>query len=75
MKRDQEHEKDVLQESRKRFRESEEKREKIGDGLLSANDNLIAKDEEIERLKYSYGEVKKFEKKAFEAQRKWRVKN
>ncbi|MCI37351.1 hypothetical protein A2U01_0058575, partial [Trifolium medium] len=75
LKRDREHQNVVLQESRKRFRESEEKRRKIGGGLHSANGNLIAKDEETEQLKYSYGEVKKFGEKTFEAQRKWRVKN
>ncbi|CAJ2635603.1 uncharacterized protein LOC123923460 [Trifolium pratense] len=75
LKRDRKHQNEILQVSRKRFRESEEKRRKIGGGLHSANSDLIAKDEEIERLKFSYGEVKKFGEKAFEAQRKWRVKN
>jgi hypothetical protein len=67
--------KEVLQASRKRVRESEEKREKIGDGMLSAKDNLIAKNEEIERIKYSNQEVEKFGKLALEAQKKWRLKH
>jgi hypothetical protein len=56
--------KEVLQASRKRVRESEEKREKIGDGMLNAKENLIAKNEEIERIKYSNQEVEKFGKLA-----------
>jgi hypothetical protein len=67
--------KEVLQASRKRVRESEEKREKIGDGMLNATENLIAKNEEIERIKYSNQEVEKFGKLALEAQKKWRLKH
>jgi hypothetical protein len=67
--------KEVLQASRKRVRESEEKREKIGDGMLNATENLIAKNEEIERIKYSNQEVEKFGKLALETQKKWRLKH
>ncbi|KAK2427996.1 hypothetical protein QL285_026539 [Trifolium repens] len=75
LKRDQEHKKEALQESRKRVRESKEKIEKIGDSKLSADDNLIAKNEEINRLNCSYEEVKKIGKMALEAQKKWRLKH
>jgi predicted nuclease with TOPRIM domain len=64
LKREQAYKEEVLQVSRKRVRESEEKREKIGDGMLSAKDNLIAKNEEIERITYSNQEVEKFGKLA-----------
>jgi polysaccharide pyruvyl transferase WcaK-like protein len=75
LKRDQEHKKEALQESRKRIRESKEKIEKIGDSKLSADDNLIAKNEEIYRLNCSYEEVKKIGKMALETQKKWRLKH
>jgi predicted transcriptional regulator len=75
LKREQAYKEEVLQESRKRIREFEEKREKIGDGMLSANDNLIAKNEEIERIKHSNQEGEKFWKLALEAQEKWRLKH
>ncbi|GAU51780.1 hypothetical protein TSUD_415660 [Trifolium subterraneum] len=64
----------VLQESQKNLRESEDKREKIGDGMLSARENLIAKDEEIERLKQSYGKIKEFGQSATASQKKWRLR-
>ncbi|GAU10301.1 hypothetical protein TSUD_420410, partial [Trifolium subterraneum] len=51
LERDLKYQEGVLQESQKSLRESEDKREKIGDGMLSVRENLIAKDEEIERLK------------------------
>ncbi|GAU10214.1 hypothetical protein TSUD_422520, partial [Trifolium subterraneum] len=50
LERDLKYQEGVMQESQKSLRESEDKREKIGDGMLSARENLIAKDEEIERL-------------------------
>jgi hypothetical protein len=75
LKTDLKHQEVIVQASRKRERESEEKRDKVGDGLLSAKDNLIAKDKEIEDLKRSYSKVKGFEKLAFEAQKKWRLKH
>jgi hypothetical protein len=75
LKREQAYKEEVLQESRKRIRESEEKREKIGDGMLSAKGDLIAKNEEIERIKHSNQEVEKFGKLALEAQQKWRLKH
>jgi hypothetical protein len=43
--------------------------------MLSANDNLIAKNEEIERIKHSNQEGEKFWKLALEAQEKWRLKH
>jgi hypothetical protein len=64
IKREQAYKEEVLQGSRKRIRESEEKREKIGDGMLSAKDNLIAKNQEIDRIKHSNQEVEKFGKLA-----------
>jgi hypothetical protein len=70
IKREQAYKEEVLQGSRKRIVESEEKREKIGDGMLSAKDNLTAKNREIERIKHSNQEVEKFEKLALEAQKK-----
>jgi hypothetical protein len=70
IKREQAYKEEVLQGSRKRIVESEEKREKIGDGMLSAKDNLTAKNQEIERIKHSNQEVEKFEKLALKAQKK-----
>jgi hypothetical protein len=64
LKREQAYKEEVLQGSWK-----------IGDALLSAKDNLVAKNEEIERIKHSNQEVEKFGKLALEAQKKWRLKH
>jgi predicted RNase H-like nuclease (RuvC/YqgF family) len=69
LKREQKYKEEALQGSRKRVTESEEKIEKIGDDILSAKDNLTAKDEEIERIKHSYEEVKKMGEMPLEAQK------
>ncbi|GAU44249.1 hypothetical protein TSUD_399950 [Trifolium subterraneum] len=53
LKRDQEDKERSLRGSNKRLKESEEKRMKIGGGLDSAEANLIAKDEEIDRILHS----------------------
>ncbi|GAU52021.1 hypothetical protein TSUD_418380, partial [Trifolium subterraneum] len=74
LERDLKYQEGVLQESQKSLKESEDKREKIGDGMLSARENLIAKDEEIERLKQSYGKVKEFGQSATASQKKWRLR-
>ncbi|GAU10113.1 hypothetical protein TSUD_419980, partial [Trifolium subterraneum] len=74
LERDLKYQEGVLQESQKSLKESEDKREKIGDGMLSARENLIVKDEEIERLKQSYGKVKEFRQSATASQKKWRLR-
>ncbi|CAJ2633445.1 unnamed protein product [Trifolium pratense] len=73
LKRDQKQKEESLQIGKKRLRESEKKQEKIGDGLLSATDNLKAYKEEIKGLEHSYGEVERFWKFAIEAKKKWRL--
>ncbi|GAU44577.1 hypothetical protein TSUD_139500 [Trifolium subterraneum] len=74
LERDLKYQEGVLQESQKSLRESEDKREKIGDGMLSAKENLIVKDEEIERLKQSCGKIKEFRQLATASQKKWRLR-
>ncbi|MCI12417.1 hypothetical protein A2U01_0033521, partial [Trifolium medium] len=74
LKRDLENKEKSLQGSRKRFKESKEKRMKIGEGLDSAGANLIAKNRELEKVIHSNGELEKFGKLASEAQEKWRLK-
>jgi hypothetical protein len=70
--RDLKYQEGALQECQKSLKESEDKREKIGDGMLSAKDNLVAKDEEIERLERSRGKLKEFGQLATASQKKWK---
>ncbi|MCH80910.1 hypothetical protein A2U01_0001686 [Trifolium medium] len=74
LKRDQEDKEKSLQKNRKRLRESEEKRKKIGEGLDSVEANLIAKKEELKRVEHSNKYLRNFGELASKAQKKWREK-
>ncbi|GAU47269.1 hypothetical protein TSUD_280920 [Trifolium subterraneum] len=73
--RDQEKKEESLRDSRKRLKVSEDKRGIIGDGLLSANENLSAKDEEVKRLERIIQKWKERADEASATQRTWRLKH
>ncbi|MCI32268.1 hypothetical protein A2U01_0053481, partial [Trifolium medium] len=70
--RDCQDQEELVQGSKKRLRESEEKRIHIGGGLESATKNLKAKNKEIEGIWYSNRQLRKERDLAFKALQQWK---